>query len=98
VAQLIQWMREDEAEAAVIDAELDARDAEQANVRSSGSLSPDAHSAAAPSAAAPSAAAPSAAAPSAAAPSAAAQPEAPADPERPWWENDPRFSDRFRQV
>jgi hypothetical protein len=108
VAQLIQWMREDEAEAAVIDAELDARDAEQANVRSSGSLSPDAHSAAAPSAAAPSAAAPSAAAPSATAPSAAApsatarpataQPEAPADPERPWWENDPRFSDRFRQV
>ncbi len=73
VAQLIQWMREDEAEAAVIDAELDARDAEQAKVRSTGSRSPDAHSA-------------------------AAEPEAPADPERPWWENDPRFSDRFRQV
>jgi len=88
VAQLIQWMREDEAEAAVIDAELDARDAEQAKVRSSGSPSPDAHSAAAqPAAAQPAAAQP-----------ATAQPEAPADPEQPWWENDPRFSDRFRQV
>jgi cytochrome c oxidase assembly factor CtaG len=88
VAQLIQWMREDEAEAAVIDAELDARDAEQAKVRSSGSPSPDAHSAAAqPATAQPATAQP-----------ATAQPEAPADPEQPWWENDPRFSDRFRQV
>ncbi|HYZ52754.1 MAG TPA: hypothetical protein VE733_04485, partial [Streptosporangiaceae bacterium] len=24
--------------------------------------------------------------------------EGPADAGRPWWESDPRFSDRFRQV
>ncbi len=89
VAQLIQWMREDEAEAAVIDAELDARDAEQAKSRRPEAPSPEAPSPEAHS---------SPEAHRAAVPSAAAQPEAPADPERPWWENDPRFSDRFRQV
>jgi cytochrome c oxidase assembly factor CtaG len=50
VAQLVQFMREDRAEAAAIDAELDARE-----------QTPDA-----------------------------------ADPETPWWQSDPRFTDRFR--
>jgi cytochrome c oxidase assembly factor CtaG len=49
--QLIQMMREDQAEAAVIDAELDARDATAAS--------------------------------------------APADGDRPWWETDPRITERF---
>jgi len=54
-AQLMQLMHEDEADAAKIDAELDARQAE---------------------------------------------PEAdhPAQDARPWWENDPRFTDRFKPT
>jgi cytochrome c oxidase assembly factor CtaG len=60
-AQLIQMMREDKAEAAVIDAELDARDAARVPEASeSGEDVPDA--------------------------------------ERPWWENDPRFTDRFKNA
>jgi cytochrome c oxidase assembly factor CtaG len=54
--QLIQMIREDEADAVVIDAELDARDAAQVGGADS-------------------------------------TPE-----ERPWWESDPRFTDRFQPV
>jgi cytochrome c oxidase assembly factor CtaG len=54
---LIQMMREDKEEAAVIDAELDAREA-----------------------------------------AAASDPAGPAGEDRPWWENDPRFTDRFRNA
>jgi cytochrome c oxidase assembly factor CtaG len=54
-AQLIQMIREDEKEATVIDAELDARDAVAAPSGQSGSA-------------------------------------------EPWWESDPRFAGRFRQV
>jgi cytochrome c oxidase assembly factor CtaG len=52
-AQLVQFMREDREEAAIIDAELDAREAapETADV---------------------------------------------SDPQAPWWQNDSRFTDRFR--
>src|SRR3981081_661892 len=57
IAQLIQFIREDEAEAAEIDAELDAQSAPEA-----------------PAA------------------------EAPADGGRPWWEDAPRFRERFKQV
>jgi cytochrome c oxidase assembly factor CtaG len=54
--QLIQMIREDEADAVVVDAELDARDAAQVK-------------------------------------------EADSSPEdRPWWESDPRFTDRFQPV
>ena len=70
VAQLIQFIREDEAEAAEIDAELDAQSAPAGE--------PDA----APSAQ----------------PGGPASPASPASPARPWWEDDPRFSDRFKQV
>ena len=70
VAQLIQFIREDEAEAAVIDAELDAREAVQAAPAAPGS-----------------------------GPKAPAEPApGPGDPDRPWWEDDPRFNDRFGQV
>jgi len=64
-AQLIQMMREDKAEAAAIDAELDAREAVRdaarvADASESGEDVPDA--------------------------------------ERPWWENDPRFTERFKNA
>lgn len=80
-AQLIQMIREDEADAVVIDAELDAQEAAQA-----------AASAQAPASA-------GAAAAAQAAPSAPALP-APALPstQRPWWETDRRFADRFRAI
>jgi cytochrome c oxidase assembly factor CtaG len=59
--QLIQMMREDKAEAAAIDAELDARDAARVpEAPESGEDVPDA--------------------------------------ERPWWENDPRFTERFKNA
>ena len=70
IAQLIQFIREDEAEAAEIDAELDAQ----------------------------SAAAGSPAAAPVAEPGRPASPASPTGDTRPWWEDDPRFSDRFRQV
>jgi cytochrome c oxidase assembly factor CtaG len=61
---LIQMMREDQAEAAVIDAELDARDAAKAKAKAN-------------------------------AEAADAGDAAPADDDRPWWENDPRITERF---
>jgi cytochrome c oxidase assembly factor CtaG len=76
IAQLIQFIREDEAEAAEIDAELDAREATRASAGAApaGAVGPATRSG----------------------PDAGA--EGPAGADRPWWENDPRFSDRFRQV
>jgi cytochrome c oxidase assembly factor CtaG len=60
-AQLIQLMREDESDAARIDADLDARDAELATAAT------------------------------------ASGPEAGTDQaEKPWWEDDPRFTSRFK--
>jgi cytochrome c oxidase assembly factor CtaG len=61
-AQLIQMMREDKAEAAVIDAELDARDAARE---------------------------------AAAAEAAPADTADPGEGDRPWWESDPRLTNRF---
>jgi cytochrome c oxidase assembly factor CtaG len=94
-AVLIHMMREDESEAARIDAELDAQEAElKANRR-----------AVAPAAPAPAAPDPSVAAPSAAAEPAAAEPAAPEAPAGPqderqplWWETDPRFTTRFKPT
>jgi cytochrome c oxidase assembly factor CtaG len=63
-AQLIQMIREDEAEAKVIDAELDAAEEAQA-VPAVAAIAPG-------------------------------SPEANA--QRPWWESDSRFADRFRAV
>ena len=114
VAQLIQFIREDEAEAAEIDADLDAREA----ARDAAIAARDAARAAGKAAAiaaegrrpakTASPADPSAS-PATGAPPEGAQAEnsdaTPGadgpeldDPERPWWEDDPRFRERFRQV
>lgn len=74
---LIQMMREDKAEAAAIDAELDARDAARATAKSS--ATPAASAGPQPVAA-------------------ASEPADPADEDRPWWENDPRFTERFKNA
>jgi hypothetical protein len=134
VAQLIQFIREDESEAAVIDAELDAREAARDAARAarkaaaiaaegkSAKSRPAARNATAEAGATP-ATASSATADLATASSATADPATAAsvtppasadtasssdppdagdadldDPERPWWESDPRFSERFRQL
>jgi cytochrome c oxidase assembly factor CtaG len=119
VAQLIQFIREDEAEAAEIDAELDAREAARDAARAarkaaaiasegrkpakSRRAGPDVSAGATPAtanSAAPSdtpAPADSAVPPSLPAPTASGDPDAD-DPERPWWESDPRFQERFRQL
>ncbi len=70
-AQLIQMIREDEAEAAVIDAELDAREA------AGGAAAGPGGTVDAPRAGAGSGAAAG---------------------DRPWWESDPRFANRFQPV
>ncbi|MGO9160818.1 MAG: cytochrome c oxidase assembly protein [Streptosporangiaceae bacterium] len=85
-AQLIQLIREDEAEAAQVDAELDARDA--ALAASAGGRVADGR-AAGEQAAGERAAGERAAA--------AATPVPPVT-QQPWWESDPRFADRFRPV
>jgi cytochrome c oxidase assembly factor CtaG len=71
--QLIQMMREDKAEAAVVDAELDARDAARDATRAQ------------PAGAALSE-------------TGAAEADVAADTEHPWWEGDPRFTDRFKNA
>jgi cytochrome c oxidase assembly factor CtaG len=94
-AQLIQMIREDEADAKVIDAELDARDAARAAQPAT------AQAATAQAATAqPAAAQPAAAQPAAAAQGPAGQADATRDPpaERPWWESDPRFASRFQPI
>jgi cytochrome c oxidase assembly factor CtaG len=68
-AQLIQMIREDEADAKVIDAELDARDA----ARAAEAAGPDDVGPGAPDAR-----------------------DVPED--RPWWESDPRFANRFQSI
>jgi cytochrome c oxidase assembly factor CtaG len=95
-AQLIQMIREDEADAVAIDAELDAREAAAAVAAGT--------SAADPFAAGPVAAAAGAAATGA--PGGTGTGDRPANAgeagvpvtQRPWWETDRRFSDRFRAV
>jgi cytochrome c oxidase assembly factor CtaG len=129
VAQLIQFIREDESEAAEIDAELDAREAARDAARAARKAAAiaaegkPAKSRPAAGNATPEAGATPATASSTTASSATADPATlgsltppasadaasssdPADaedadlddPERPWWESDPRFSERFRQL
>jgi cytochrome c oxidase assembly factor CtaG len=69
-AQLIQMIREDETEAKVIDAELDAAELDAAAVVHAGSAEVGAG------------------------PAEAVQPAG----QRPWWESDRQFADRFRAV
>jgi hypothetical protein len=93
--QLIQMMREDKVEAAEIDAELDARDAARAAARAQQAASaghgPDGVPAGA----------------DAAAPADGASPEYDAvnheadgadDDDRPWWESDPRITNRYNRA
>jgi hypothetical protein len=82
-AQLIQMIREDESEAKVIDAELDARDAQRAAQAAAQAVAAQAGAAQA-----------GAAQPAAAANAAAAD----LPDEQPWWESDPRFASRFQAV
>ena len=112
VAQLIQFIREDEAEAAVIDAELDAREAVRAEPGSGPRAAAEPGSG--PRAAAgrrrrragrtqsrggagQRAQSPSGAGARSRSCSGRRRP-GPGDPDRPWWEDDPRFNDRFGQV
>jgi cytochrome c oxidase assembly factor CtaG len=88
-AQLIQMIREDEAEAKVVDAELDARDAVRAAAALTAPETPDA--------AGPGAALPGAGLPGAGLPGAGLPGDGP-PPDRPWWESDPRFTGRFRAA
>jgi cytochrome c oxidase assembly factor CtaG len=77
-AQLIQMIREDEHDAEVIDAELDAREAAEATAAAtSGPALAGAGTATA-----------------VAAPGAGSAPST----QRPWWETDSRFADRFRAL
>ena len=80
--QLIQLMRADAAEAEVIDAELDARDA--ARAQRTAASRPDAE--------------PVAAGDEAIAPTVPADADETPDGERPWWESDPRLANRFRKA
>jgi cytochrome c oxidase assembly factor CtaG len=101
--QLIQMMRADKREADQIDAELDARDAARQAAAVSSALPASPADPAAPAGpAAPAAPAGTAGGPSPEGPASPAGPAAPADPlpedDRPWWESDPRLTNRFRQV
>jgi cytochrome c oxidase assembly factor CtaG len=108
-AQLIQMIREDEAEAEVIDAELDARDAELAAAKDAAAApGSDDHrddrtlsmaDAGTPEAGQQAAA--SGVTAGSARPGTAGQgPARSGSPAalRPWWESDSRFADRFRPV
>jgi cytochrome c oxidase assembly factor CtaG len=75
-AQLIQMIREDEADAEEIDAELDAREAAEAVSAAPGVTRAGAETATV---------------------AASAATQAPST-QRPWWETDSRFADRFRAV
>jgi len=77
-AQLIQLMREDESDAAAIDANLDARDAELEQAAAAGEQAAAAGEQAA-----------------AAGEEAGGADEAAS---KPWWEDDPRFTSRFKPT
>jgi cytochrome c oxidase assembly factor CtaG len=91
--QLIQMMREDKVEAAAIDAELDARDAAREAAR--------AQRAASAAATAPAAATAGAGAGAGASPdhdAATHEADGADDDERPWWETDPRITNRYNRA
>jgi cytochrome c oxidase assembly factor CtaG len=99
--QLIHMMREDESDAARIDAELDAQDAQLAAARSAAPGAPDypGEAAATRKAAVTREAAASRAPDQSSSPS----PDEPADDQEPqpsqlWWETDPRFTGRFKPT
>jgi cytochrome c oxidase assembly factor CtaG len=79
--QLIQMMRADKQEAAEVDAELDARDAARATARAARADQAD----------------PAVASSSSASSAPTAGDAAADDDDRPWWESDPRITDRFNR-
>jgi cytochrome c oxidase assembly factor CtaG len=94
-AQLIHMMREDESDAARIDAELDAQEAQLAAARSAAPSAPD-HPR-------DPAATHEPAASRASGQSSSPSPDEPADDQEPqrsqlWWETDPRFTGRFKPT
>jgi cytochrome c oxidase assembly factor CtaG len=92
-AQLIHMMREDESDAARIDAELDAQQAELEAAR----LPADSRN---PTAPRPGQLATEATAATPATPADEADPAALDEPQEPqlWWESDPRFTSRFKPT
>jgi Cytochrome c oxidase caa3 assembly factor (Caa3_CtaG) len=107
VAQLIQFIREDEAEAAEVDAELDAREAARDAARAARKAAAIVAEGRPARDAAPPDTPPSTEntevtsdpAPTETAGTTAVPDDSEADdPERPWWESDPRFQERFRPV
>jgi cytochrome c oxidase assembly factor CtaG len=92
VAQLIQFIREDEAEAAEIDAELDAREAARDQARAARKTAAIAAEGRRPGKT------PASVTPETSVTPAAPEDADPDDPDRPWWESDPRFQDRFRPI
>ena len=95
VAQIVQMMRQDEKDAAQIDAELDARDAARAAEQAA--LAADGATDAGPNAAEDGGAAGAggAAGEDGAPGSAESPPSVPAG-DRPWWETDPQLTRRYR--
>jgi cytochrome c oxidase assembly factor CtaG len=90
--QLIQMMRADKREAEEIDAELDARDAAREAARAAAPASPVTAS---PADAAAPAADDAAGPPAAPGSGPAGEPD---EADRPWWETDPRLTNRFRRA
>jgi cytochrome c oxidase assembly factor CtaG len=86
-AQLIQMIREDEAEAVVIDAELDAAEAARAARGGPGQAAAPSETLAGP-----------AAEPAEALAGPGEDQGKPTAGSQPWWESDPRFADRFRSA
>ena len=107
VAQLIQFIREDEAEAAEVDAELDAREAARDAARAArkaaaivaeGRPARDAAPPGTPQSTENTEVTSEPAPPETSDTTAVPDDSEADDPERPWWESDPRFQERFRQV
>lgn len=99
--QLVQMMRADKREAAKIDAELDARDAARAEARAAARAAASATRAGQPDGAAAIEGNPVPAdgdAVHSAVSQVALETDGAGDDERPWWETDPRLTDRFKRA
>jgi hypothetical protein len=90
-------MREDKVEAAEIDAELDARDAAREAARAA-RRGASANPAAVPATAGDAAAAPAADGAPPAYDAVNHEADAADDDERPWWESDPRITNRYNRA
>jgi hypothetical protein len=100
VAQLFHMIKEDESEAAEIDAELDAREARAAAVQQNAPVTVPADTPAQAGTPESQAGTPESQAgtPESQAGTPESQAGDPVPPDRPWWESDPRFTERFGRV